>query len=205
LSAKQPSFHAVVHAPDRHSRLELIQDWPVIPINHPWMPKPGPDFLLTVAQLLARPRDPDDDESKLVLPRLDPSKLERDLPGGAGVALEQLYRSALYRLGWSLNITFKSKPVSARFLPGGPWDFPAYMVKPELRDPLLDPPFADPEDPVEADQFWQSVTRVLGPLKPAQVMLVGKHPGVEELARRLTCTRSSTTWGSRPISGEPGT
>jgi uracil-DNA glycosylase family 4 len=183
LSAKQPSFHAVVHAPDRHSRLELIQDWPVIPINHPWMPKPGPDFLLTVAQLLARPRDPDDDESELVLPRLDPSKLERDLPGGAGVALEQLYRSALYRLGWSLNITFKSKPVSARFLPGGPWDFPAYMVKPELRDPLLDPPFADPEDPVEADQFWQSVTRVLGPLKPAQVMLVGKHPGVEELAR----------------------
>lgn len=183
MSANQPSFHDVVDAPDRHARLELIKHRPVVPITHPWMPKPGPDFLRTVAQLLAVPRDPDDPESELVPPRLDPLKLERDLPGGAGVALEQLYRSALYRRGWSLNVVFKSRPVPAAFLPGGPWDFPSYMVRPDLRDPEADPPFADPQDPTEVDQLWRRVDPASGPLRPARVMLLGKHPGAEELER----------------------
>lgn len=179
MSASTPSFYDVLGAPFAQ-RLRMIGSRPVVPLTHPWMPKPGPDFLRTVAQLLAAPRHAEDPRSEMVPPRIDPGNIARE--SDVGVGLEQLYRSALYRRGWALNVMFKSRSVSATFLPGGRWDFPSYMVPRELYDPAIDKYFGD-LDPAEGDTAWDYVSRVRGPEKRARIMLIGKHPGVEELER----------------------
>jgi uracil-DNA glycosylase family 4 len=177
-----PSFFDVVYG-QSGPRSEIVGDQVVVPIDHPWMPKPGPDFLKTVAQLLARPKDEDDPESELVPPRIDPKNIPRD--SEVGRALEQLYRSALYRRGWSLNVTYKGQPMQAGCLPGGRWDFPEAMLRRPRQD-LVDGALTtmvgatyDPED----ESQWIPVDRVRGPDGVAPAMLVGKHPGLEEYQR----------------------
>jgi uracil-DNA glycosylase family 4 len=123
----------------------------LVPVDHPALPGPGPDFACTAANLC----------DVKVAPNM-----ARDSP--PEVALDFLYRNALYLREWQLQVAFKGKLVAADFLPGGFWDLPeAYDHVNSSRDVY--------------NGQWTGYKHVSGPRKRADVMLIGKHPGAEEL------------------------
>jgi uracil-DNA glycosylase family 4 len=123
----------------------------LVPIEHQRVPAAGPDFARIAAQL----------GGEKIVP-----KLPRDHPVEA--ALDYLYRSALYKRNSQLQIAFKGQFKSVAILPGGFW--------------ILPPIFNELNSTQDVREWqWADYARVNGPRKTANVMLIGKHPGVEEL------------------------
>ena len=122
------------------------------PLDHLALATPGPDFVRTVLDL-----------SK--------TKVTKDMPRESvpEVCLGFLYRKALYMRGFQLQVGFKGQLTTATFLPGGFWILPpAFQHKNSTEDMR----------PGE----WSDYSRVKGPRKAADVMIIGKHPGLEELS-----------------------
>ena len=122
----------------------------LVPLEHPTIPAAGPDFTRVVQDLLG---------IKIV------PNMPRDSVALAG--LDYLYRSAVYKRKWQLQVAFKGQARPIEFLPGGLWVLPeAFNEKNSSRD--------------MRDHEWYNYKPVGGPRATADVMLVGKHPGVEE-------------------------
>jgi uracil-DNA glycosylase family 4 len=153
MSASTPkdlSFKEIAELP-REQRREYFGKKYLVPLDHPAMPAAGPDFARTVHELVDIKVAP---------------KLPRDSLAMSGV--DYIYRSALYKRNWKLQVAFKGEIRTIEFLPGGLWILPeAFDTKNSSRDML--------------DYEWFGHRPVGGPRAIADVMIIGKHPGVEEL------------------------
>jgi uracil-DNA glycosylase family 4 len=123
----------------------------LVPMDHPLIPAAGPDFARTVLQLT---------ESKVS------AKMARDDP--AMIGLEHLYRNALYKRKWQLQVSFKGQFVNATFLRGGRWSLPPFF---NSRNSSVN----------SQDYEWVEYRKAAGPRYHSDVMIIGKHPGAEEL------------------------
>jgi uracil-DNA glycosylase family 4 len=135
----------------REQRRERFGQKYLVPLDHPAMPPAGPDFARTIHELV----------DVKVAPRLPRDNL-------AMSGLDYIYRFALHHRAWKLQVGYKGQIKTVEFLPGGFWVLPeAFNTKNSSRDIL--------------DYEWFDYRPVGGPRAQADVMLIGKHPGVEEL------------------------
>ena len=138
----------------REERLACIGPKFMVPLDHPAIPPPGPDLVRYIFERLG----------VKVSPKLDREHV-------AMAALDVIYRSALYNRQWFLQVAFKGQVRTIEFLPGGLWILPeAFEHFNSSRD--------------TDDDHWCGYRMVGGPQTTAPVMIVGKHPGVEELHRK---------------------
>jgi uracil-DNA glycosylase family 4 len=147
----KPAAYLKIKDMTREQRWEEYARRRLVPVDHPALPGPGPDFARTASDLCAVKVTP---------------HMARDSP--PEVALDFLYRNALYMREWQLQVNFKGEFHAVKFLPGGLWDLPeAYDHVSSSHDVY--------------DHQWDGYVRVNGPRRRANVMLIGKHPGSEEL------------------------
>jgi uracil-DNA glycosylase family 4 len=150
-TSERPGYNDLIKL-SRTERLAWFEELFLVPIDHSIIPVPGPDFARWACDLT---------ETKKLPPKMERESLvER--------ALDTKYRDLLYKRGLKFNIEFKGDFSLPKFLPGGFWVLPeAFNHKNSSVDML--------------DHDWFNYRRVSGPRLNADVMLVGKHPGKEEL------------------------
>jgi uracil-DNA glycosylase family 4 len=135
----------------RDERLTYYKTKYLVPLDHPALPVTGPDFIRTVQDRTGLKMTPGMSRDHLAM-----------------VGLDYYYRNALYKRKWQLQVGFKGQLAPVEFLPGGFWSLPqAFDTRNSSRDMY--------------DNEWYGYKTVGGPRAIADVMLVGKHPGAEEL------------------------